>query len=478
MANPLDKPVTLVIIGATGDLTRRLLLPAIYHLYAVNKWPAVKIVGYAMESWTKEKFLTHIEDNLKTFAPQFDPAVWAKFAPLLDYQAGDLTPASLKALNAFAPGPTLFYLALPPQLFGTASQGLGEAGLASEDSGWRRLVVEKPFGWDLASATALRKQMHEHWQEDQIYRIDHFLGKETAQNWLVFRFANRFLESVWNAEHIAQVQITVSETLGLEGRFAYYDKAGALRDMLQNHLMQLFALTAMDPPATWVGDVLREHKVEVLQAVRTLPSDAIDGVASRGQYTGGTIDQKEVPGYLQEPHIPGDSGTETFAALRLTVDNWRWQGVPFYLRSGKRLAATVAEIAVEFRPGPDGLFGKTLNNWVIFRMWPDERIEVMAWAKEPAVNFSATPIVLATPYEHTTESDATAYEELLLDVLNANRVYFLRFDEVEEAWRIVQPVLDAWAHGKPEAYAAGSQGPAGQERLMSPGQSWRPIELP
>ncbi len=476
MSETQNTESTVVIIGATGDLTRRLLFPAIYRLYALQEWPDAKIIGYAVEDWSRDKFLKHLEENLQQFEHEFDPKVWTELAARIDYVQGDLTKSALSKLSKKISPSTLFYLALPPQLFGDAAQGLGQAGLSTETkAGYRRLVVEKPFGWDFASAKALRERIHDYWPEEQVYRIDHFLGKETSQNLLVFRFANRFLEPVWNAAHVSQVQITVGETLGVEGRWQYYDKAGALRDMIQNHLMQLFTLTAMDAPSTWDAEVLREHKVEVLRAVRDIPSDAVEDYACRGQYTKGTIGDQAVPGYLEETGIPEDSTTETFAAIKLYIDNWRWQGVPFYLRSGKRLSARFSEIAVELKDVPTGLFGKPLSNWIVFRMWPDQCIDVVAWAKEPGLQLDTRKIVLATPYEKTDEPDYTAYEQLLLEALKGDRGYFLRFDEVEESWRILTPVLEAWSHDKPEPYSAGSQGPDGQDRLMIPGHNWRTI---
>ena len=466
---------SLVILGASGDLTQRLLMPALYRLHRLRLLGSLRILGYAMDDWSGEHFRSHIGSALKNFAADYDARHAKSFLATLDYQQGQLTAHDLAAIGKRLAPQTLFYLALPPPLFGTAAQALGEAGFAqAPPNGWRRMVVEKPFGTDLASAEALRTQMHAHWDEAQILRIDHFLGKEATQNLLVMRFANRLLEPVWNAQHIAQVQITYSETLGVEQRAAYYDHAGALRDMLQNHLMQLFCLAAMEPPADWDGEVLRDHKVEVLRAVH--PLRARDAV--RGQYTAGRIGRKALAGYRQEPGIARGSITETFAALRLQVDNWRWQGVPFLLRSGKRLAAETSEIAVQFRQVPGALPGALRvaeGDWLVLRIKPQQRMDLELTAKKPGLQLDGHRVVLSAPYEQPGEQDFSAYEQLLMDALAGTRAHFLRFDEVEWAWRIVEPVLRAWRHGAPEAYAAGSQGPAGQDRLLDAGLAWRSI---
>lgn len=466
---------TVVIVGATGDLTRRLLLPAVYRLYTQGAWTPTQIIGYAVEDWSRDQFCDHLEKNLREFVPGFADNAWRELREHISYQSGDLSAAQLGRLTPRLDGPAVFYLALPPQLFGTAAQGLGQAGLHRENRGWRRLVVEKPFGWDGASAEALGTALSQWWSERQIFRIDHFLGKDTAQNVLVFRFVNRLLESVWDAAHIDQVQITFAETLGLEGRWQYYDKAGALRDMLQNHLLQLFALVAMEPPSEWDADDLHNHKAEVLRAVRPIASGEVDAFAVAGQYTGGTIGGGAVPGYRQEEGIAPDSSTETFAAVKLFVDNWRWHGVPFYLRSGKRMAADYAEIAVQLKPVPPKLFGDGLADWLIFRMKPDEAIDLVMWAKKPGLELATERLVLTAPYKKAGENEYSAYEQLLLDVLKGDQSSFPRLDEVKEAWRIVDPVIDAWSRQQPEAYASGTAGPSGQDRLMEPGHSWRTL---
>ncbi|GLQ48332.1 glucose-6-phosphate 1-dehydrogenase [Dyella lipolytica] len=469
---------TLVILGASGDLTQRLLMPALYRLHALGLTRDLRIVGYAKEPWSREHFERHIHKALQAFAPDFKEAQWNRFRRQLDYVGGELQADQLFALKDKLNPDALFYLALPPALFGVAATALGEAGFAKGPrNGWRRLVVEKPFGTDLASAQVLREQMHAHWEEEQILRIDHFLGKETTQNLMVFRFANRFIEPIWNAQHIAQVQITYAETLGVEKRAAYYDKAGALRDMLQNHLMQLFSLTAMAPLAEWDAEVLRNHKVEVLRSVVPITAATVDAHAVRGQYRAGKLGRKTLVGYRSEPGIGRGSCTETFAALRLEIDNWRWHGVPFYLRSGKRLASDYSEIAVQFREVP-GALPKAVhagNNWMIFRIRPTEQMDLLVTAKRPGLDLAGRPVVLTAPYASPDHLEFSAYEQLLMDAIEGDRTHFLRFDEVEWAWRLLTPVLDAWQSGTPDFYAAGSEGPSTQKRLLDLGHLWRSI---
>ena len=469
---------TLVILGASGDITRRLLMPALFRLHKIGLTRDLRVVGYAIDDWSVDHFRTHIGASLREFSDDFDKLSAQRFIKTLDYVAGPLESDALAAIGKKLSPETLFYLALPPSLFGTAAQALGEAGLAqSPRGGWRRLVVEKPFGVDLASAEALHVRMHRHWDESQILRIDHFLGKEATQNLLVMRFANRLLEPVWNARHIAQVQITYAETLGVEHRAAYYDHAGALRDMLQNHLMQLFCLAAMEAPSSWDGEVLRDHKVEVLRAVRAIRGN-VARHAARGQYREGRFGRRRVAGYRDEDGVRPDSRTETFAALRLEVDNWRWQGVPFLLRSGKRLAADTSEIAVQFRGVPGALPGalRAANpNWLVLRLKPKQQMDLELTAKRPGLELEGRTVVLTAPYRSEGDKVFTAYEQLLIDALAGQREHFLRFDEVEWAWRIVDPVLRAWRRGEPEAYAAGSDGPKSQGRLLDAGMQWRTL---
>jgi glucose-6-phosphate 1-dehydrogenase len=468
------------ILGASGDLTRRLLMPALARLDAAGQLGDVHLQGFALEPWSSAEFRARMRAAVQEFAPEVPPQAVERLAGRLGYVSGKLDPRSLERLAPELPARTVFYLALPPATFGAAATALAEAGLAGPE---RTMVIEKPFGRDLASARALNAELHRHWRECQIFRIDHFLGKESVQNLLVFRFANRFLEPVLSAQHIEQVQITAGETLGVEGRYRYYDGIGATRDMLQNHLMQLFALSAIDPPARWDAEVLHDHKVEVLKSVIECQREDVGRCAARGQYTSGAIGGRSVSGYRQEPHIAANSRTETFAALRLASGSWRWAGVPFYLRSGKRLAADLTEVAYLFKQPPAQLFRATplegvAANQLVFRIKPDETVELIAEAKRPGLTFEPRQLILRARYTRTGDRPHGAYEQLLLDVLTGDRLPFLRFDEVEWSWRILDPILRAFEDGEPEPYPAGSEGPAGQHAILENGHRWRPIAPP
>jgi glucose-6-phosphate 1-dehydrogenase len=470
---------TLVVLGASGDLAARLLFPALLSLERRERLEGLRVIGYARQDWTTEQFRENLRAAIAKEADDFDQKYCDKFIDRIDFHGGDLSVESLRVLNGVLDGPAVFYLALPPGVFADAAETIAQAGLADETNGWRRLVIEKPFGTDLTTAIALNEQLQKGWREDQIFRIDHFLGKETVQNILVFRFANRFVEPVLRADHVDEIQITVAETLGVEGRSRYYDGIGALRDMIQNHLVQMMTFSTMEPPALWDAEMIRDHKVEVLKAVRAVNPE-LDAV--RGQYTAGLVEGEPRLGYRAEPGVDPTSRTDTFAALRLYLDTWRWEGVPILLRSGKRLASKAHEVAFRFKEPPTRLFRHTPlahsdPNWLVFRMSPTECTEIVMRTKQPGLELEARESILRAEYKNKDDREASAYEQLLLDVLQGDHTPFLRFDEVEWSWRIVDPVLEAWKVGAPEDYVAGSDGPAGQHRFLGAGHAWRSLNV-
>jgi glucose-6-phosphate 1-dehydrogenase len=490
-----DDPFALVIFGASGDLTRRKLVPALWSLYAARTLPEPFIIlGTARTEVTDEAFRGQMREAVDAFARVKIPSslVWERFAQNLLYVAGDPSQPELYArlrqrleeLERTRGGPTnrVFYAATPPSLYDDIAQHLGEAGLAQAPDGWTRVVIEKPFGRDLESARALNRQLTSVFQEEQIYRIDHYLGKETVQNILVFRFANGIFEPVWNRNHVAEVQMTVAEAIGVEGRGSYYEEAGALRDMIQNHMLQLLCLIAMEPPVTFDAAPVRDEKNKVLQALRPIDPAKVDDVALRGQYAPGFAGGRVVPGYRQEKGVKPDSTTETYAALRLQVDNWRWAGVPFYLRTGKRLPKRMSEIAIRFHRTPHMIFrrrGDTglIPNVLLIRIQPDEGISLTVAAKEPGPALKLGPVRLDFKYNEVFGGEPPeAYERLLLDVIHGDPTLYARGDWVERAWEELQPVIDAWS-GTPAGlppYEAGSWGPAEADAFIArDGGAWR-----
>ncbi|MEK7387175.1 MAG: glucose-6-phosphate dehydrogenase, partial [candidate division NC10 bacterium] len=491
-----DEPFSLVIFGASGDLTRRKLGPALWSLYAGRTLPEpFAIIATGRTGLSPDEFRRRMRDAIGEFARIQPPSehVWERFAGALSYITGDPTdPAlygklehALKAIEAARPGPAnrLYYCATPPSLYDDIIANLGASGLARGSAGGvTRIVVEKPFGRDYESAKALDRQLAAAFREEQIYRIDHYLGKETVQNLLVLRFANGIFEPLWNRNHVAEVQITVAESLGVETRGAYYEEAGALRDMMQNHLLQLLCLIAMEPPVSFDAPPVRDEKNKVMRAIRPVDPARLQEVALRGQYGPGFADGRPVPGYRQEKGVAPDSKTETYAALRLIVDNWRWAGVPFYLRTGKRLKKRASEIAIRFHRTPHMIFRRgpagVEPNTLVIRIQPDEGMALTVAAKTPGPDLKLGPVRLDFRYGEVFGGEPPeAYERLLLDVMHGDATLYARGDWVEQAWELLGPVLTAWAERPaPEFpnYEAGSWGPAAADALIAKdGGTWR-----
>ena len=501
---PLAPPCVMVIFGAAGDLTKRLVVPALYNLVVAQRLPnEFRIVGVDLASKTTEEWRTGLTDTIQSFVgsdgesalDQLDSKAWQWLTDRMTYVQGDLNDAqTYKRLNdhlseldktAGTSGNRLFYLAIADRFFKVAVEGLGAAGLVAEKDGqWRRVIIEKPFGHDLGSAKALNAEILKHLQEHQIYRIDHFLGKETVQNIMALRFANGLFEPMWNREHIEHVQITAAETVGVEQRGKFYEKTGALRDMVPNHVFQLLALTAMEPPISFEADAVRAKKAEVIQAIRPL-DPARDAV--RGQYDAGTVLGKAVRAYRQEPDVAPDSNTETYIACKLQIDNWRWAGVPFYLRTGKYLKRRETEIAIRVHQAPFTLFRDTdvermHPNWMILRVQPGEGIGLEFAAKRPGPTMKLSNVALDFAYEdYFKTAPNTGYETLIYDCMIGDATLFQRADNIEAGWAAVQPILDLWGNNPPSSfpnYTAGSDGPAAADELLArDGRAWRPLAL-
>ena len=493
------EPCVMVIFGATGDLTHRKLVPALYNL-ALEGFlpPGFSVVGFARRPKSDEQFRAEMREAVDQHSRRrpVDEGVWESFARGLFYcsstfddtegylRLGDLLARVDQERNTS--GNRVFYLATPPDAYPVIVGGLGQAGLArridGDERGWKRLIVEKPFGRDLASAQELNAQLLHVFRERQIYRIDHYLGKETVQNICVFRLANGIFEPIWNRQYVDHVQITVAENLGLEGRGEYYDQAGPLRDMVQNHMLQLLTLVAMEPPVAFEAGPVRDEKVKVLRAIRPItPAEVMDETV-RGQYTAGAILGQPVPGYLEEEEVPPGSRQATFAALRLRVDNWRWAGVPFYLRTGKRLPKRVTEIAVQFRPAPQRLFpqltGAADANTLAMQIQPDEGISIRFIAKVPGQQIRLRSVEMDFSYGSSFGIEtADAYERLLLDAMLGDSTLFARADEVEAAWSLVTPIVDTWETmdiDEMPTYPAGTWGPEeATELVQRDGRRWR-----
>jgi glucose-6-phosphate 1-dehydrogenase len=485
------EPCTYVIYGATGNLSRIKLMPALYHLDVANQLPeGTRIIAIGRRPWDQKTWLKELRDMIEQkVKSEFDEQVFKHFSERFHYHRGDLHEAeAYSALAELINTPDqqfskniAFYLSISPADFAQVMELLSKNQLFEEEYGWRRVIIEKPFGYDLDSAQALQKRISQYLTEEQIYRIDHYLGKGMVQNVLVFRFANVMLEPLWNRNYIDHVQITHSEEIGIEGRGEYYNSAGAMRDMLQSHLLQMLTLVAMEPPVSMEAESLRDEKVKVLKSIRPIPKEAVHGHSFRAQYAKGTVSGKKVNGYLQEENVPANSTTETYAAMKLYIDNWRWRGVPFYLRTGKRMAKAQSTISICFRHPPLQFFRDThvqcMNpNWVLLGIQPEECIRIEMTVKEPGLEMSTRTSSLDASFRNQDEKAIDAYEDLLLDVLKGDRSLFLRFDEVEYAWRIVDPILQTWAIERDyiATYPAGSWGPEDSRRLFDKeSQSWR-----
>src|ERR1700736_4122420 len=490
----MPEPCSVVIFGATGDLTHRKLVPALYNLAADGELPpAVAVIGFARRPKKDDEFRTEMEEATRKFSRQaVRDEIWKPFSQSLFYHQSEFADAEgYKKLGERLAeidkkrgtrGNRLFYLAVAPDQFEPILKNLKAAGLNQAPEGsWARVIVEKPFGTDLASARELNRIVHSSFAEEQTYRIDHFLGKETAQNILVLRFANAIFEPLWNTRYIDHVQITAAETLGVEGRAGYYEGAGALRDMVQNHLLQLLCLIAMEAPTDLGADSIRDEKVKVVGSLRRMRGADVAKNVVRGQYSEGAINGKPVPGYRAEKNVDQKSTTDTFVALRLNIDNWRWWDVPIYMRVGKRLPKSGTEISVHFKKARLVLFNKetTEENVLVIRIQPDEGISLRMEAKMPGTSFRIEPVTMDFHYGTSFgKASPEAYERLLLDAMSGDATLFARRDEVEEAWAFIDTIENAWSAKKnaPELYfyPAGSWGPEEADELLArDGRAWR-----
>jgi glucose-6-phosphate 1-dehydrogenase len=483
----------VVIFGANGDLTKRKLVPALYRLAYERRLSAgFAVIGISRTPLSDDQFREKMHDSVKEFledAP-FDEGVWQTFAQDLYYHAGDIgDPQMYRALGErlsqideikHTGGNVLFYLSTQPSQYASTARGLGEAGLAS-GKGWRRLVVEKPFGHDLASAKELSDRLHEHFAETEVYRIDHYLGKETVQNILAFRFGNGIFEPLWNRRYVNHVQITAAESIGVEGRGAYYQEAGALRDMIQNHLLQVMATIAMEPSATFRANSVRDERSKLLRSIHIMKPDEALANSVAGQYGPARIGGQDVVGFRQEPGVGPDAQTDTYAAVTFFVDNWRWAGVPFYVRSGKRLPKRVSEIAIQFNEAPLAMFNgegsQTAPNLLILRIQPEEGISLKFLSKRPGAGMKLRPVSMDFNYGSSFgERSPSAYETLLLDAIMGDATLYTRQDMVEASWTAVEPVMQVWNNTKFDFpnYAAGSWGPEASDAMLARrGHVWR-----
>ncbi|HLH60270.1 MAG TPA: glucose-6-phosphate dehydrogenase [Ktedonobacteraceae bacterium] len=491
------EPCVMVIFGATGDLTHRKLLPALYNLALETPLPAgFSVVGFARRPYTDEQFREQALESINQYSRQkpVNPQIWESFASGIHYLQSDFhSPAGYEKLNTLlnaldhergTGGNRIFYLSTPPSQYPEIIQNLGAAGLNKSRKGWTRIIIEKPFGHDLVSARELNRQVAKVFREEQVYRIDHYLGKETVQNILVFRLANGIFEPVWNRRYVDHVQITVAENIGLEGRGAYYEESGAIRDMVQNHVLQLLTLVAMEPPIAFDANAVRDEKVKVLHALQPLTGQDVLTHTIRAQYGSGWVGGRQVPGYTEEPGVSPTSTTETYVALKVFIDSWRWAGVPFYLRTGKHLPKRVSEIAIQFKQAPLMLFkrseahGQVEPNVLTLRIQPDEGISLKFGAKVPGTEMQIRSVNMDFFYGSSFfREQPEAYERLLLDCMLGDSTLFTRRDEVEAAWAFIQGILDEWKNEPRETiatYESGSWGPqVADEFIWRDNRRWR-----
>jgi len=498
------EPCAIVIFGAFGDLTKRLVMPAIYNLGCEKILPEkIALIGVDLAEGDAAAWRKHLHDMLVSFigntssefnVDHIEEGTWNALAERMEYVRGDMTrPDLYKSIGAaldkagFGQGNVIFYFAIADRFFSIVAQQLGEAGLTKQGekhdgvpSYWRRVVVEKPFGHDVASAQALNKSLLQTLEEDQIFRIDHFLGKETVQSIMTFRFANGMFEPIWNRDRIDSVQITAAEVVGVEARGKFYEVTGALRDMIPNHLFTLMAMVAMEPPVSFDAKGIRDRKAELFASMPPLkPEDAV-----RGQYDAGDVKGKPCKGYRSEPNVSPQSDIETYVAMRVGIDSWRWAGVPFYLRTGKHMTDRLTEIAIRFKPAPLASFQGTdihelSANWLVIRIQPEEGISLQMEVKRPGPEIEAATVSMDFAYRDFFKQEPNVgYETLLYDVMIGDATLFNRADMVEDAWRVVQPILDAWgAGGSPAMYPSGAAGPREADELLArEGRQWRPVE--
>ncbi len=492
-------PCVMAIFGASGDLTKRKLIPALCNLASAKLLPEqFAIIGFANNDFTTETFRSYMSKEIKEFSScEVTPQLWDWFQKRLYYVRGNFTDPQayqrLKEQIALTekehgqPGNHLYYLAVAPQFFGEAVRQLGSAGMAAEtNSHWRRVVIEKPFGRDLDSARTLNASIKQVLEERQIFRIDHYLGKETVQNIIIFRFGNGIFEPIWNRRYIDCVQITAAETVGVEQRGGYYETAGALRDMVPNHLFQLISLTAMEPPISFHADAVRDEQAKALHAIQAPAPEEVLTTAVRGQYAPGRVEDRVEPAYRAEPGVSPDSTTETFVALKLKIDNWRWADVPFYIRTGKRLAKRTTEIAIQFKRAPFQLFRDTpveslQTNRLVLQIQPEEGMSLRFGAKVPGPIMHMGAVEMKFNYiDYFGRTPSTGYERLIYDCMIGDATLFQRADMVEAGWSVITPVLDVWKALPPRSfpnYSAGSWGPKeAEDLLLRDGRQWRKIE--